>query len=297
MEKASAKTNSDITNIVWDADNTIWGWAEYAVPAYEAMAEVISAATGIPSDQVAEAMQNFYVKAGSIENEGLIQGLEEAGFFKNVKGYNEKFRKKLILKAQKAFSEARNTHLRLYPGIDAVFKKTHAAGIRNSILTDAPSLQASMRITQVELDPFIETVFARKKAEIPNLPPKFKNRKYDVSFKVVEIDGEKPNTNLEEILQMTREEIKKHVVIIGDNNEKDMELARKWDCRGIHTVYGSVDKDTLKRLLKFSPQAILRKNAAIQSPEEKRGPKDDRKISIAKRPSDILKILGLSRKK
>ena len=76
-----------------------------------------------------------------------------------------------------------------------------------------------------------------------------------------------------------------------------MELARKWDCRGIHTVYGSVDKETLNRLLRFSPQAILRKNAAITNPAEKNTPKDDRKISIARKPSDILKILGLNRKK
>ena len=151
-------------------------------------------------------MQNFYVKAGSIENEGLIQGLEEAKFFKDVKGYNERFRKKLILKAQKVFDAARSEHLHLYPGIDSVFKKSYAAGIKNQILTDAPSLQASMRIMEVELDPFIETVFARKKADVPNLPPKFKNRKYNVSFNVVEINGEKPYTNLEEILQMTRED-------------------------------------------------------------------------------------------
>ncbi len=297
MEKSSDTTNSAITNIVWDADNTIWGWAEYAVPAYEAMAEVISSETGIPSDLVAQAMQKFYVKAGSIENEGVIQGLEDAGFFEHVVGYNDKFREDLIIKAQQAFAKARAEHLKIYPGIDDAFKKIHHEGIKNRILTDAPSLQASMRIMKTELDPFVDTVFARRKADVKNMPGIFKNRKHPVPFQVVEIDSEKPYTNLEEILQMTREEISRHVVIIGDNDEKDMELARKWNCRGIHTVYGLPGKELIDRLLKFSPQAILKKNAALIGLQEKpAGKKNNSKISIAKTPREILKILGLAKK-
>jgi phosphoglycolate phosphatase-like HAD superfamily hydrolase len=289
--------DDEIKQIVWDGDNTIWGWAEYAVPAYEAMTACISKETGIPEETIARELQNYYVETGSIEDERAIQGLAKKGLFNDIKNYNDKFLHGLILKAQKAFSKARKEHLHVYPGIAKTLKQTHRAGIKNVILTDAPSRQAAMRIFHSHLSPYIDGVFARKKASDDGLPVEYsekeKKGKYRVNFKVIEVDEEKPFTDLEKILKITREQIRNHVVIIGDNDEKDMEIARIWGCRGIHAVYGIPDKKLIERLLKFSPQSILRKNASIKNPKKDNRPKDNSRIKSAGDSGEIMAFLGI----
>jgi phosphoglycolate phosphatase-like HAD superfamily hydrolase len=289
--------DQEISKIVWDGDNTIWGWAEYAVPAYEAMTQCISAETGIDETTIARELQSYYVEVGSIEDERAIQGLAKKGLFRNVKNFDEKFLHDLIIKAQKAFAEARKENLHVYPGIAKTLKQTHLAGIKNIILTDAPSRQAAMRIAHSRLGPYIDAVFARKKADDKELPAEYREKekqgKYKVSFDVIEVAEEKPFTNLEEILKMTREEIEKCVVIIGDNDDKDMELARRWGCRGIHTVYGIPDKKLIERLMKFSPQSILKRNAAIINRPKNNQQKDNSRIKIAENADQILDHLEI----
>ncbi len=284
----------EITDVIWDGDNTIWDWVGYAVVAYEAMAQTIAEETGKPEPEVAAAMKAFYTLKGTIEDEGLIQGLEARGFFKNVPDYDHD---KLIKKVQKVFARVRRKNLHVYKGVQKVFKTIVENNMKNTILTDAPSFQAKMRIKRSHLGPFLKKVNALPSAKIENLPATFEKRKqkgvYDASFDITEIETEKPHTNLEKILQMTREQIRKHVVIIGDNDRKDMELVRRYGCRGIHAVYGEAQQDLIKRLLRFSPERVALKNVAINDAEQ---PEEGQRGVIVKvtDPRQIMKVLNIS---
>ncbi len=288
--------DDEIEMVIYDGDNTIWDWLAYATPAYEAMAKCISEETGIPEDDIIKAMQDFYVSANSIENEGLVQGLEAMQIFDKVKNYD---RTELIRKAQKTYSDVRRANMHVYPGIQKVMKATNETKKGNIILSDAPSFQVAMRIKHSKLSPYIKEVFARPTAKI-SLPPEIEERRkkglYEAPFKVTEIEDEKPDTDLEKILKMTKEEIRKYVVIIGDNDKKDMGLARRYGCRGIHAVYGLPTAEMGRRIARFSPQSVLKKNMSQPgSPCRKAENEktDNSRIYVANTPEDILKILGM----
>jgi len=286
----------EITDVIFDGDNTIWDWVTYAVHAYEAMSQTIAEETGIPESEVAAAMKRFYTMVGTMEDERLIQGLTAEGFFKDIPNFNCD---KLAVKAQRAFTIERDKYLHPYEGIEEVIKTLHARGVKNRFLSDAPARQAKLRIKRAKIGDYFEQVNAMPSRDPDNLPEKFRRKekkgKYDVNFKVTEIPWEKPYTNLEEILKMTRAQIRKHVVIIGDNDRKDMELVRLYGCRGIHTVYGEPSKDFLKRLLRFAPEKVALKNlAASQNQEDVQNPTEYKGVIIkVDDPREIYDVLNI----
>lgn len=296
-----------ITDVIWDGDNTIWDWMKYAVEAYEAMALAIAEETGKPEPEVAAAMKKFYTKAGTIEDERLIQGLTNDGFFNGIANFD---RDRLIQKAQKAFTNARRKNLHVYHGAYKAFKTIHEHGVSNRILTDAPERQARLRIKRSRLGPLLKHVNALPSNNDPDLPQTFRDLekagKYDVDFDVTEIPWEKPYTNLEKILTMTREDIRRHIVIIGDNDRKDMELVRVYGCRGIHAVYGETTEDLLKRLLRFAPEKVTKKNSSLMADNLPSAREEIQKklnggssglIVKVDSPSEILKVLGMKPKR
>lgn len=295
MESSNPSTNPDefgkIEIALWDADNTIWDWVAYAAPAYEAMCASIATETGRGEDDVAAAMKSFYSSVGTMEHEGLIQGMESHGFFKNVKNFN---REDLIIKAQKAFSVARKKNLHVFPGIQKVFKEFHDRGIKNGIITDAPEFQARMRLKHSRLTQYIdpELVFTMAKNEISNLPKVFQDKEkkgeYETGVKAKIVRVEKPYTDLEEILRRTREEIRSHVIIIGDNRSKDMQLAYRYGSRGIHVLYGQAKPELLQRLKKFAPEKVANRNIAII--ETNGAAQNEKNIRNVNHPLQILKI-------
>lgn len=289
--------SSEIKEIVWDADNTLWDWVSYAVPAYEAMSAHISKRTGIPEPKVAAAMKRFYTDMGTMENVFLIQGLHAMKFF--PKDWDQQQIEKLTEEAQSIFSTVRENNLKLYEGAKEAFLTTMEKGIRNTILTDAPGIQAPMRLKHFKLfdkDQKKMRAFALKATKPKKLPQKFMAKqlrgKYKLPFQLRYINEEKPHTNLEKILHMTREDIRRHVIIIGDNFKKDMGLAQKYNCRGLHAIYGEANPELITRILRFAPTRIAKRNISIETTNHE--PKTNNNlIEIIESPREILSKIGL----
>ncbi len=287
---------SEITDVAFDGDNTIWDWVTYAAHGYDAMAKCIADESKKPESEVAAAMKQFYTMAGTMEREDLIQGLEAAGFFKSVPDYN---RDELIHKVHKAFSEARRKHLHLYEGMKQVIKTLHECGKRIRIITDAPELQAKMRIKHFKLDPFIEDVYAMPGAVIQNLPKEFLERKkagrYDADFPTFVTPLEKPHSDLEAIFKTTVDQIARQVLIIGDNPKKDIALAERYGCRAIYAAYGMPKKEYLDRLLRLSPVKVAQKNTTVTGDPVTSENGNHQAVNIrvvtANEPDDILRYL------
>ena len=79
-----SKVLTEITDVVFDGDNTIWDWVTYAAHAYDAMLHCIINETKKSEIEVVAAMKAFYTEVGTLEHEGLIQGMNAKGFFKNI---------------------------------------------------------------------------------------------------------------------------------------------------------------------------------------------------------------------
>lgn len=255
---------NDITDIVWDADNTLWDWVTYAVYAYEAMSRCISDETGIPESKVATAMKRFYSDVGTMENPYLVQGLTSMGLFKGIKNFDMD---SLINQVQSTFSKVRNQNLHLYDGIAEILAELHKIGIKNHILTDAPGIQAPMRLQHFDLGEFFSSVNIMRAADPKTLPKKFREKqrsgKYDVPFTVRTVDEEKPDSNLEKITHMTRQQIPGRVINIGDNLPKDGGVALKYGNKCLLTGYGFAKEDLLKRLFRFAPIKAAKKNVSV----------------------------------
>ena len=71
------KENLDISAVVWDLDNTFWGWVHWAAEFYPKMADIIAEKTGKPLEEIQRGMQGFYTRAGTMECDWLVQDLEK----------------------------------------------------------------------------------------------------------------------------------------------------------------------------------------------------------------------------
>ncbi len=265
---------------IWDGDNTIWNWMAYAVPAYEAMCGTISEIAGKSFGETAEAMKKFYSIKGTLEDEGLVQGLDEAGFFAHLENFD---RDDCAIKAQSSFSKVRRENLKVYQGIPETVKTLNANGVRQIVVTDATERQAKARLRFSKLGQYFEEIYSMPSGDVPNLPEKFR---YPIASMVPQSDlpEEKPHVDLEKILNMTRAEIAEKVAIIGDNMAKDMGLARSYNCLGIHAAYGSTSQDFIDRIQKMAPPRVASRNVAI-------GGGAQENIKTANHPDEILGLL------
>jgi len=251
-----------VHTVLWDGDNTIWDWMQYAVPAYEAMCTEIAGIAGRSFDETADAMREFYSFHGTLEHEGLIQGLEASGFFRDVANFN---REQIILQVQTRFATVRRQHLHVYPGIAKVMRDFHQEGVVQHILTDAPARQALARLSHSKLLPYIDTVFAMPSGEARDIPHSLKkaSSKSVHQPRVVIVSEEKPHTNLEALLAMTRDQITQHVGMIGDNMTKDMGLGERYGMRGVHAAYGAATADYVRRIQRFAPARVAHRNMEV----------------------------------
>ncbi len=261
MEIPINQQNS-LHTVLWDGDNTIWDWMQYAVPAYEAMCAEIANIAGRSFDKTADAMKEFYSFHGTLEHEGLIQGLQASGFFRDVIHFDQE---QVILHVQTLFATVRRQHLHVYPGIAKVMRTFHLQGVIQHILTDAPARQALSRLSHSKLSSYIDTIFAMPSAKIHDIPLSLKKNSSGDAYqpKVVIVTEEKPHTNLEILLSMTHDHITRHVGMIGDNMTKDMALSERYNMRGVHAAYGAATADYVRRIQRFAPARVANRNTEM----------------------------------
>ncbi len=276
-----------VDTVIWDADNTLWDWMSYAVPAYEAMCNAIAVYAGVHPDQTAAAMKAFYTLKGTIEDEGLVQGLLAAGFFSHMSNFDLN---QAVHIAKIAFSQEREKYLNLYPGVFKAVTEVRKRVKQQFVLTDATGEQAPRRLMRSGLSSQFNAIYSMERPLVENIPENLRRpRSGGIGIPHHILKEEKPHITLEALLGMTREEIAARVAIIGDNDAKDMELARRYGCIGIHAAYGRVpDPNLIPRLLRFAPPAAARKNMQIIGKSE---PKDNPRILTANHASEIPGLL------
>lgn len=281
---------SNINTVVWDADNTLWSWMDFAVPAYEAMTRDLARISGKSVDETQKALQRYYSGVHSIENEGVVQKLNADGFFAGIKDFDET---QAIIEVQAGFEAARAQHFHVYDGIFDVMSEIRNQGIRQIVLTDAPGNQALSRLIRSRLFQFIEEVIAMPTADI-NVPAEIRDRSLMKrrELKIPElrtVNKEKPETPLEEVVRLTRAQIIDQVAIIGDNAGKDMALAEIYQCLGIHAVYGSTTPEAIESIRRVAPPQTSRRN--VQNEPFIKAPDNSQRIFPANTPAEILEIL------
>lgn len=267
--------------VVWDGDGTLWDWMSYAVPAYEAMCDEIASIAGKSSDETAAAMKAYYTTVGTMEDERLVQGLNSAGFFNHIKDFDIN---NCIRRAQSTFAGVRTQKLKVYDGIPVVMGEIHDRGIPQILLSDAIRSQAQLRLRFSKLGKYIKEIHCMPSAPSSDIPAEYRRVHSDLVV-VHELPNEKPHIDLEKVVRKTRKQIKEGVVIIGDNDSKDMVLADLYECLGIKAKYGATTLDLIRRIKRFAPDSAVGRNTQVLT-----APLSDR-IRIANSPMEILKYL------
>lgn len=278
----------EIKKIVWDLDNTLWDWVAYATQIYPAMRDVIVMHTGATRERVTANMQAYYCEAETLESSWLVQGLAERQFFKQGSFDQEG----LIADLQKIFHSTRAKSLNLYKGVTEVLETADEASVDNQVLTDAPAFHAASRFRHLKVQQSLfHSMHALADGMLRHLPDRHRDSsdggRYGLYFPVYHTPKEKPHTDLEEVLGMTREEIRKHVVIVGDNFSKDMSLAARYGALGIHAGWGEASPEQLAVLSQFAPKKVMAKNMSLTTNAH-----SSTRIIRASEPKDIMTVLG-----
>lgn len=73
--KPSKNLRNDL-GVVWDADNTLWGWTRMHIAGMGVMSEEIANHTDLEVPSVKESMKNVYSAAGTFDHKPLVQNLQ-----------------------------------------------------------------------------------------------------------------------------------------------------------------------------------------------------------------------------
>lgn len=199
-----------IKAIIFDIDNTLIDFVERKkLVIQETVKAMIDAGVNEKFEGLHKDFSDFYWKTG-IENQKILQ-----------KYLKQKFGKvdyRILAYAILAYRKASTGLLRPYPGAKSVLISLKNKGIKMAVLSDAPRLEAYLRICSVGLDDFFDVIMT--KDDTKSLKPRSRG------FKMV---LKKLNVQPEEC------------IMIGDNLYRDIDGAKKLGMKTVLAKYGFVE--------------------------------------------------------
>ncbi len=271
-----------------DGDNTLWDWLGYAVPAYEAMSEAIAELAGKTVPETRPAMKAFYSSVGSIEHEGLVQGLYAAGFFNGVRDFDEA---ETIRVAMSTFERVQRENLALYPEVDETLAAIRSMGHELMLVSDAPIHKARARLEDLGILDRFSYTFGMASPNVSRRPPSKRVRpaiRPDMIF-----TQEKPfsASELAQALGLTRAQLAERMALFaGDSEPKDMGYALNIGCPGAHTLWGMAKPKLVERIQAFAPPNVTKRHMQVA---EGNRPATSSRIITLRRPREILDLLGV----
>jgi len=141
-----------IKAVIFDLDNTLIDFLKMKrLACSEAVDAMIDAGLKMKKDVALKILYGLYGKYG-IEYQMIFQK-----FLKMVTG---KIDYKVLAYAIIAYRRVKNGFLAPYPGVKQVLIKLKEKGLRLAVVTDAPRLQAWLRLSAMKLDDFFDVVVA-----------------------------------------------------------------------------------------------------------------------------------------
>lgn len=204
-----------IKAIIFDIDNTLIDFMERKnATIKESVKAMIDAGLKEDYHSLLKEFTDFYWKNG-IENQKIFELF--------LKSKYKKIDYRVLAYAIIAYRRTNDGLLRSYPGAKAVLISLKEKGYKLAILSDAPILQAHMRLCSVGLDTFFDVILT--KSDIKFTKP---NKR---GFKMA---AKRLNVDLHEC------------VMIGDKITKDISGAKSLGMKTIFAKYGYVENDEPK---------------------------------------------------
>jgi phosphoglycolate phosphatase-like HAD superfamily hydrolase len=202
----------------------------------------------------------------------------------------------LVETARKAYDAKKGQIFRTYELMGSVMEAIVRAKIQIVLLTDAPTEKTIRRLKHFGLDKYIEKLFGQKLPKLeflenptytegelrqdelrqiyemirmtaPNVDNTIQRAmvsmgRYAIKANVTTLQAHerKPFISLATRLKMSTDEVSKHVVVLGDNPDKDVMLAIRNNCPGIYAGYGQIDEPTADILRQFGTPEVVSRN-------------------------------------
>jgi len=261
--------------LVTDLDGTLCSWADFIVPALDAMIASLVSTTGETELRVVQALKQVYERHGSNEYPWAVQ---ESALFSPYSADFGSFDRLVIDPAREAFARARRRYLRPFPTVLETLDELRADGVRVVVLTDAPRNAAEQRISQLGLASRLEALFCLPGFPYPatGVAEPIRRRgaegrhRLDLPVHELPREHEKPDPrgylSLCAALKVRPEE----TLFVGDNRKKDVAVAREVGAVDVWAAYGTyVAPAYRERLEVLSAHSVTRRHVADASESAK----------------------------
>jgi len=196
-----------IKAVIFDLDNTLIDYMKMErISAEQAVDAMIDAGLDVPKDKILKELEK------TMDDEGFDH---PKIFQKFLRRLNGSINYKHLAYAILAFRKAREGFLQPYPGVKSALIKLREKGLKLAIVSDAPRLNAWLRLSAMKIDDFFDIVIAKEDTGFlkPHRKP------FSIALK-------KLNLNSEECL------------MVGDRPEKDIKGAKKVGMKTCFAKYG-----------------------------------------------------------
>lgn len=249
------------TVLIADLDNTIYDFAAFFVPSFNAMVDALANRMRLDRTLLVEEFRAVYARHGSIEYSFATQELP------STVGRSPSEIEELIDLAKTSFCEVRDASLKPYPTVSQTLRVLHHSDVRIIGVTNAPWFLATRRLKHLGVDIYFDGLGAFEGTSMESLPS---------TYKIVERIKERSRAGgypspISTIWRLTARELKPNsaayervlrdisfdpsrLYVIGDSINKDLAPARRFGAQTIWARYGThISEDHMNTLLALTP--------------------------------------------
>ncbi|MFH1012677.1 MAG: HAD hydrolase-like protein [Candidatus Peregrinibacteria bacterium] len=306
----------EVENIVWDVDGTLvptpdmlaaGHWALYQavtnglnrqtnllraeVAQMKSIQERRAARRALIAQQVRASMSDVFVEERTVDCDPK-KLLDRMALLKRTEITGPQ-RERIKQTAAQAFFEGRDKHYKLVTGIRALLEWLQQQGFKQYALSDAPASKLAERIDHFQLAPFLEKVIGQRDPLLDRSA-----LSGELAGKLIEIDQQKPHIDLAQVLGI-EEQRRRFTVVVGDNSQRDVELARENGCIAVHALWADPEEGALEKLGQVAPMDIVQRNVDLRDvaerpilAEEMDGRHGKGVIISATQPGHVRSLLG-----
>ena len=200
--------------LVTDLDDTLYGWIDFFVPAFYAMAEEVANITGIDKAQLLCEYKERHQFYRSVEFPYVTLTLPSV--VKKYRGCTQEEIKEILNEAFHRFNSVRKRELKLFPNVAETLKELHDRGVTIIGYTESSQENGFYRLGRLGIEEYFKFVY---------VSVSMYEAKYPVSPKITRITTKMPDTNFLAIICADENCEMCDVVYVGDSITKDMYMA------------------------------------------------------------------------
>ena len=200
--------------LISDLDDTHFGWRDFFVPAFYAMAEEVVSITGIDKAQLLREYKERHQFYKSVEFPYVTLTLPSV--VEKYKGCTQDEIKEILNEAFHRFNSVRKRELKLFPNVAETLKELHDRGVTIIGYTESSQENGFYRLGRLGIEEYFKFVY---------VSDSMYEAKYPISSKIKRITTKKPDTEI--LAKICADENCElcDVVYVGDSITKDMYMA------------------------------------------------------------------------